>query len=172
MVFDTSCLSCFARAGRLEILRELIAGRRAVVPRAVLGELEDGIALYPTLADVKSADWLEVVPVDSLRELRLFAEYARVLVAGQHNVGESSALAWAEAHGATAVVDDQTAVNIARNRGVRVRRTLSLISAGIHKDVLDHDGAQRLVDNLRTGGARFPCTGAEFIAWAQDKGLL
>ncbi len=138
----------------------------------MLGELEDGIALYPALGDVKGAGWLEEVPVDSLDELRLFAEYARVLVAGQHNVGESSVLAWAEAHGAIAVVDDQTAVNIAKGRGVRVRRTLSLIAAGIHNGVLDREEAQRLVDDLRSGGARFPCTGAEFIEWATEKGLL
>ena len=34
----------------------------------------------------------------------------RRLVAGGRNVGESSVLAWAQVHGATAVVDDQDAV--------------------------------------------------------------
>jgi len=92
--------------------------------------------------------------------------------AGQRDVGESSALAWAEAYEATAIVDDQTAVNIARKRGVQVRGTLSLIADGIHQGILDNGTAERLIDDLRTGGARFPCTDSEFIVWARDKGLL
>ncbi len=172
VVFDTSCLSCFARAGRLETLQSIVAGRRTVVPRAVLEELDNGVADHPALADVRSAEWIEMVPVDGLRELRLFAQYVRLLGAGQRDVGESSALAWAEAYEAVAIVDDQTAVNIARQRGVRVRGTLSLIADGIRQSILDNGEAERLIDDLRAGGARFPCTGSEFIVWARDKELL
>lgn len=93
LVFDTSCLSCFARAGRLETLQAIVAGRRSVVPRAVLEELDAGVADHPALAEVRSAEWIEMVPVDGLSELRLFAEYVRQLGAGQRDVGESSALA-------------------------------------------------------------------------------
>ena len=75
----------------------------------MLGELATGTATYPSLQDAIDAEWLEHVRVDGLPELAVFAEYARVpgsSLAG--NVGEAATLAWAETHGAVAIVDDQT----------------------------------------------------------------
>ena len=42
LVFDSSVLSCFARAGRLELLHQIAAERRRVVTRDVVVELEEG----------------------------------------------------------------------------------------------------------------------------------
>ena len=47
-----------------------------------------------------------------------------------------------------------------------------MIADGIRQGVLDSDAAERLIDDLRAGGARFPCAGSEFIVWARDKELL
>jgi predicted nucleic acid-binding protein len=82
------------------------------------------------------------------------------------------ALAWAEANGGVAVMDDQVAVDIARARRLEVRRTLALVAEGVRTGLLDEPQAAELVDALRAGGARFPCTGDEFIQWASDMGLL
>lgn len=172
LIFDTSCLCCFARAGRLVTLEELTAGHRRVVARAVLEELDAGSRQFPTLAQVPKADWLERVPVDGLDELRFFANYAQLLGAGTHDIGESSTLAWAESNGAVGIVDDQAAVNAARSRGVSVRGSLGIVANGVVRKLLSHEAAVELVDDLRAGGARFPCNGSGFIAWAQQHSLI
>jgi hypothetical protein len=80
LIFNTSPLSHFARAGRLALLDRLTAAYRRVVPQAVLDELRAGELAHPPLADVGNADWLEIVACDGLAELRTFAHYVRVLV--------------------------------------------------------------------------------------------
>lgn len=110
--------------------------------------------------------------VDSLAELRLFAVYARRLVSGQRNVGEASILAFAEANDAMALLDDQPGVQMGRERGVRVRRTLAIVAKGIKDGRLSRQDASVLVDDLIRGGARFPTTAAGFLGWAAEHGLL
>jgi predicted nucleic acid-binding protein len=172
LVLNSSPLSCFARADRLLLLEQLTVGYDRVTVKAVLGELEDGSRTYPALRSVSRLPWLRVEPADDLSELRLFAEYSRRLVSGRHNVGEASVLAWAEAHGAIAVLDDQAGVQMGRERGVEVRRTLALIARGIRDGILSESGAAGLVDDLIRGGARFPTTAAGFIGWIRDHGLV
>ena len=171
LVFNTSPLSSFARAGRLDVLARLTSGHSQVTVRAVIDELQGGYGAHPSLQDVERATWLEVVPVDALEELRKFAEYHRQLGSGPRNVGEASVLAWAESHGAIAVLDDQTAVQLGRARGVTVYRTLRLIAEGLKTGVLSPKSSIELVDSLERAGARFPITSVEFLQWAQDRGL-
>jgi predicted nucleic acid-binding protein len=172
LVFDSSALSCFARASRLPLLDDLSAGFDRVTTRAVMGELEQGSSIHPQLADVADLSWLRIVPLDTLAELRLFAEYSRRLAAGARNVGEASVLAWAEAHDAIAIVDDQAAVQCGKARGVQVKRSLAFVAEGVATGVLSREEAGAVVDELARGGARFPCSGADFLAWASEKGLL
>jgi predicted nucleic acid-binding protein len=173
LVFDTSVLSCFARAGLLDLLEKLTRGYERVVPRAVRVEIANGVADHPQLAEVAGCDWLVEVPVDSLKELVAFAYYSSRLGAGEHHVGESSALAWAEINGGRVVVDDQDAVQCAKEKHLEVSRSLALIVTGIRKGVLDEAQAAEAIDALISlGGARFPTDGAGFLAWARDKGLL
>ena len=96
LVFNTSPLGHFARAGRLAVLDRLTAAHRRVVPQAVLDELQAGEPVHPPLADVRNAGWLERVACDGLAELRAFAHYVRVLGAGECDIGEASVLAGAE----------------------------------------------------------------------------
>jgi len=46
------------------------------------------------------------------------------------DVDEAATLAWAETHGAVAIVDDRAARNVARHRGVTVHGSLWLITRG------------------------------------------
>jgi predicted nucleic acid-binding protein len=172
LVFDSSPLSCFARSGHLVLLERLTVGHERVTTRAVLNELESGCADFPRLQDALALPWLSPVPVDRLDELRLFAEYSRRLVAGDRNVGEASVLAWAEANGGIALIDDQAAVQVGRERGVEVRRSLALIARGVRVRLMSKAEAAGLVDDLLRVGARFPCAGDEFVAWAMAAGLL
>lgn len=172
LIFNTSPLSHFARAGRLALLDRLTAAYRRVVPQAVLGELRAGELAHPPLADVGNADWLEIVACDGLAELRAFAHYVRVLGAGERDIGEASVLAWAEVNGGIAVIDERAGTQAAQVRGVTVHGTLWLIANGLNAGDLLLPEAERLVDQLRSTDARLPCSGAEFFEWAKAQGLL
>ena len=89
-----------------------------------------------------------------------------------HDIGEATVLAWAEANGATAFTDDDVAVQIGRERGVNVVRTLALVARGVRHGLLTESEADRLVDELLRAGGRFPFRPGEFISWARDQGLV
>jgi predicted nucleic acid-binding protein len=149
LIFNTSPLSHFARAGRLALLDRLTAAYRRVVPQAVLDELRAGELAHPPLAD-----------------------YVRVLGAGERDIGEASVLAWAEVNGGIAVIDERAGTQAAQARGVTVHGTLWLIANGLNAGDLLLPEAERLVDQLRSTDARLPCSGAEFFEWAKAQGLL
>lgn len=131
LVFDSAPLSGFARAGSLLLLEQLTVGDERVTTPAVMDELSAGVSEHPQLHDIQGLAWLRVVPTDSLEVLRLFVIYANRLGSGVHDLGEATVLAYAEAHGAVAFSDDQAAVQLGRERGVRVQRTLSLVARGL-----------------------------------------
>ncbi len=172
LVLDSAPLSTFARARRLALLDQLTAGDERVTTRAVLEEIRDGVSDHPELQDVLDLAWLRVEALDTLDDLRLFAEYARRLGSGTHDIGEATVLAWAEGHGATAFTDDEAAVQIGRERGVRVVRTLALVARGVRRDLLSDEQADLLVNDLLRAGGRFPFGPGEFIPWAREQGLL
>lgn len=172
LVFDSAPLCCFARAGALATLERLTAGDERVTTQAVLDELRRGVPQHPELGEVLDLPWLLPVGVDSLAELRCFAAYANRLGAGGRDIGEASVLAWAEVHGAIAFTDDQAAVQVGRERGVEVKRTLALIARAVRLSILTEPEAEQLVDALIRAGARFPLESAAFLVWARDQGLL
>jgi predicted nucleic acid-binding protein len=171
--FDSSVLSPFARAGRLDVLDRLTRGRPRVITEAILVEIERGCFQHPRLAEVRALSWLEIVRVDSPHQLEVFNEYIRILGTADRNIGESSILAWAEATSSMVVMDDDDAVRAARGRNVVVLRTLTLICSGLNQKLLTNEQACTLVDELASeGGARFPCDGAGFVQWAERNGLV
>lgn len=172
LVLDSAPLSAFARANRLEQLDLLTAGDDRVTTSAVVEELREGLPIHPELQDALDLPWLRIERLTELEELRLFGEYARRLGSGTHDVGEATVLAWAEAHGATAFTDDEVAVQVGRDRGVEVKRTLALVARGARRGVLSNTDAQQLVDELLHAGARFPFGPGEFIRWAREHDLL
>lgn len=128
LVFDNSPLSHFARARELGALEAITAVHDRVVTQAVLDEIARGSVEHPELAQVSRLDWPRVVRVDGLPELQAFAEYASRLGSGARDIGEASTLAWAEVHGATAILDERAGTRQARERGVDVHGTLWLIA--------------------------------------------
>lgn len=174
LAFDSSPLSHFARAGQLETLRAICSSFHCVVTDAVFQEVQRGTHDYPALLDILDADWLERVGLRELDVLGLFAEYARVLGSSRKgDVGEAATLAWAEAHGATVIIDERAAVNVGRHRGVETRGTLRLVADGINARVLTEAGAVRLVGALLDTSAWFPFSNAEdFLPWARSEGLI
>ena len=173
-IFDAGPLSAFARAGRLATLRDILGDARCLVTEAVRDELRRGVMTYPSLHDALDTDWLELVSVDGLAELGAFAQYVRLIGSTRgRDVGESATLAWAEVHGAIAVVDDRAAVNAARQRGVEAHGTLWLVVRGVKGGVVTEAEATALVAALRDAGAWFPFASADdFIPWARAQELL
>ena len=175
LVFDTSILSCFARANRLQLLDQLTASnQRRVTTRAVIGEIENGIPIHQALVSVGEQGWLEHVPVDSLEELVHFAEFAKRLVDQKgRNIGEASALAWIKVNGGILLTDDQIAIQFAKEQEITTLRTLRLLCQSVCSKLLSQEEAATLVDELIVGGARFPCKGgAEFLSWANREGFF
>lgn len=172
LAFDTSPLSHFARAGILSELAALTADDERVVVQAVADEIKAGIPKYPELSEVAALPWLVEVRVDSLQELRIFAQYARLLGSGARDIGEAATLAWSELNGATAIVDERAGTRLARQRGVEVHGTLWLIARGLRTDSISTRMAEDLVDQLNDTEAWFPCEGATFLTWARENALL
>ena len=173
LVLDASPLNHFARAGYLATLQKLLAGHDCVTTRAVIGELAKGAERHREIGDAVDLEWISVVRCDELRELYLFAQYMKQLGNEERNAGEASVLAWAEANGAVAYVDDQVACNIGRNRGVTVHRTLHLVVNAVRADLMTEDAAQALVRSLMDSDARFPAAaGDDLFGWARSQHLF
>lgn len=179
LIFDNSPLSAFARAGALPILEKLSsAWPRRLVTQAVLGELARAPDASAELLAVADLLWLEAVPLDdSLNGIAILAHYTRVLGSGvdevfPRDVGEATTLACAELQGGIAVLDEQAGRRAGTERGVEVHGSLWLIARGIRQSVVTDVLATDLVDRLRASGARFPCSGSEFLAWARVQSLL
>lgn len=173
LAFDNSPLSAFGRAGRLNVLETLTSRfSRRVTSQAVLDELAIGASTYPGLEDIPAQQWLQIVHVDSLPMLKVLAWYTQRFGSTERDIGEASVLAWAEVTGAAALVDDATARQVAKERSVRLMGSLGLIADGINARLLTERDAAGLIDDLRSAGARFPCTGGTFLQWAEDRGLL
>jgi len=106
-VFDAMGLSHFARAERLDVLRDLLVDKECWTTQVVLEEVRKGVTTYPALRAVLAADWIKVARLDTLDEIRLFALWARRLGSGERDLGEASVFAAAELRSATAITDDQ-----------------------------------------------------------------
>lgn len=91
-VIDAMCLSHFARAERLDILRDLLVDKECWTTRVVLEEVKQGVAAYPVLNGVLAADWLKVAQLDTLDEIRCFALWVNRLGSGERDLGKRACL--------------------------------------------------------------------------------
>lgn len=167
LVFDTTSLSSFARADRLDVLGDLLAGAETHVPHVVREEIRDGIAAHPALAHVLDVEWLRTFPLDTIGRLRRFTQWASRVGAGSRNLGEASVLAAAEELGAVALIDDRDATRVGRAYGVSVHGTLWLLGCACRDGKLTEVGAGNIVDSLAATGMRLPCAGADFPRFAR-----
>lgn len=171
-IFDTTCLSHFARADRLDELADLVRGTDCRTTELVKEELLKGAEVYPQIRWVLSADWLVVEPLCGLEDLRAFSDWSSRLGAGVRGRGEASVFAVAERTGGIAICDDQDAVRVGRKYRISVHGTLWLLCRACGAGKLTEGQAGRLVDELTAHGMRLPCTGAQFSRWARRVGLL
>lgn len=170
--FDTMCLSHFARADRLDVLRELLLERDCWTTSVVQAELRRGAEFYPSLAGAVDLEWLRVAPLDTLEQLSSFVKWANRLGSQERDLGEASVFAAAELLGGIAITDDRDATKVARRHRAEVHGTVWLLAQACRSDKLTRIGAGSIVDALRETGARLPCTGTEFPSFAVEHGLL
>ncbi|MFB7461404.1 hypothetical protein [Streptomyces sp. NPDC056188] len=173
LVWDTSPLFHAIKAGKLDILGDAArtwqgGGRRNVTTQTVVDELGTyGLSLA-------SADWLEIVHVDHLNELTALVKWMDQVSGSKSNEGEATVLAWAEIHGATAVIDDGDARRIAgkQKNPLPVWGSLRVIATAVSDGHATEYVGSNLVDALIDSGARYPCARGQFISWAKQNGLL
>lgn len=172
LVFDATCLSHFARADRLDVLRGLLSADDCWTTQVVLQELRKGVAEHPALEFVTEGNWLNVAEFDTSSMTIRFAQWARRIGAEDRDFGEASVFAIAELRGGIAITDDRRAVAVAQAAGLTVHGTIWLLGRACRDGKLSEPGAGGLIDALRGTGHRLPCTGTEFPAFARRYKLL
>ncbi|MFI9453843.1 hypothetical protein [Amycolatopsis sp. NPDC052450] len=172
LVLDAMCLNHFARADRLDVLRDLLISDECRTTYVVIEELRLGSATHPALRDALALEWIKVHRLDTIRELECFVKWAERIGAGERDRGEASVFAIAESADCTAITDDQAAIRVARRYGLEVHGTIWLLARACRDGKLTEVAAGNLIDSVRDTGMRLPCTGAEFGEWARVQGLL
>ncbi|QGN48434.1 hypothetical protein GKC29_17370 [Micromonospora sp. WMMC415] len=172
LVLDTMVLSHFTLADRLDILQDLLIGADCWTTQVVIEELRAGATARPELSAVCEVDWLSRAHLDTLAEIRCFAKWTQLLGAEERDLGEASVLAAAELRGGIAITDDRDATKVARTHGARVHGTIWLLAGACRAGKQTETAAGNLIDALRATGARLPCSGAEFPAYARKYRLL
>jgi hypothetical protein len=124
LVLDTTALSHFARADRMDELRKAVADDEPVLVAEVGAELIQGITDYPSLGSAVSDGWLKPVELEELPELAAFARYKGELGGGpERNNGEAAVLAWVTVNGGIAIIDEIVA------RVIGARERLQVLAA-------------------------------------------
>lgn len=108
MIADASPLIVFAKAGRLDLLREVVG--RLVVPDEVWRELVSDTA-KPGAGDLLKAPWISVVASEEAMR--------GAVIPGLH-LGERAVVALAVATGDAVLMDDRRGRAVAERLGVRV----------------------------------------------------
>jgi hypothetical protein len=127
LVFDTTALSHFARAGRTDELRIAVADDEPVLLAEVAAELARGIPSYPPLGSAAAGGWLKQVELEELPELAAFARYKGELGGGpERNNGEAAVLAWVSVNGGIAIIDEVVARAIGNRERLQVHGSLWL----------------------------------------------
>lgn len=171
-VLDTMLLSHFTLADRLDVLQDMLLDVDCWTTQVVIEELRSGATTRPELIAACEVDWLKKAQLDTLDEIRCFTAWARRLGAEERNLGEASVLAAAQLRGGIAITDDRQATKVARAYDAEVHGTIWLLAAACRTGKQAEAGAGNLIDALRATGARLPCSGADFPAYARRYHLL
>jgi predicted nucleic acid-binding protein len=161
-IFETTVLSAFALANRLDIVRELYSGR-ATWTLVVHDELMQGVKEEPRLGDAVAADWLgEPQPVfDTARVENLRQRLGGRPHDDRHH-GEATCIALAEQIGAGILLDDRDAKRLAEASEIPTGTTLSVLTVAVREGQVSADGASELLSDLiDRHGRRLPRLPAE-----------
>lgn len=143
LVFDSTALNHFAKAGRLPELRAIVEGYQCVAPAEVSSELAKAAAEYPALGSISAQSWLRPVELGEIGEIVAFAQYKHELGGGpDKNIGESAVLAWVSVNGGIAIIDEAAATSIGEQDSLAIRGSLWLIIRSCKEGKLDRSAAE------------------------------
>lgn len=164
-IFETTVLSAFALAGRLDIVRELYSGR-AMWTLVVHDELMRGMKEEPLLGDAVAADWLgEPQPVFNTARVENLRQRLGGGPSDDRHHGEATCLALAEQAGAGVLSDDRDAKHLAEALEIPTGTTLSVLAVAIRESQVSADEASELIaDLIDRHGRRLPRVTAEQLA--------
>lgn len=173
IVFDTTALIHFTRAGRLRELQASSTEDEAILLASVARELEQGGPHQKGLVPA-TEEWLKPADLTEMAELAAFASYKAELGGkAERNNGEAAVLAWISVNGGTAIIDEAVARNVGQEDGLAVHGSLWLLSRSFNEAILDRATVEGVVSDLIASGMRLPCTkGTDFIPWAQSVSLI
>jgi predicted nucleic acid-binding protein len=167
--WDASSLAHAVRIDRLDVLGDLARG-----------PADSPWSHYTTAAVMEElarfgqaeAEWLEVVHVDGIGELGALARWMGRVATPTHSKGEATVLAWAECHGAIAIVDDRDARRVAQKYNQNVHGLLWIVAYAVRDGRWNISSAGAFVDQLLASGARYPFDSGGFERWARKSGLI
>jgi hypothetical protein len=115
IVLDTMCLMHYALADRLDVLGELLVGSQCFSTVVVRGELHDKSTSRPQIATALQLPWLDFAPLDSIDDLRRFANWHGLEVHGNFWL-----LARAVRDGKTTLAGSCAIIDMLRDSGLRL----------------------------------------------------
>jgi len=130
IVADASSIISFARANRLDLLKQVV--KNLIIPEAVYEEIVIKGSGKPGASEVNSALWIEVRKINARNKLAALPD-----ILGE---GEKEAIVLAEEQESFLLIDDPQARREAQ------RRKLKLISS---PDILQEAKNQNLIPNVR-----------------------
>ena len=125
-----------------------------------------------SLLDLAVPGRLEVVSLDDPREVEALARWLDRTSSGAVGRVQATVCAWAEVHGAAAVLDDRGTRRVAAPGGLTAFGTLRVVARAVASGQVSGDAASGLVDRLIADGARYPHGPGGFLPWAREVGHL
>ena len=147
-VVDSSTISSFALAGRLDVLADF-CGQRSTWTAVVHDELIRGLQAEPALGNAIGLQWLgEPQPVFNLVRV----EELRLRLGGRPNdlrhLGEATCIALAERLDAGVLLDDRDGKRLAESCGLATATTPVVLKRGVSQGLLSEQDASDLLADL------------------------
>src|SRR4051812_41267210 len=121
LVWDASALHPAAVIDRLDVLLDLATrGARRPCRHVTTAAVHEELSTHNLVLPPR----LEIVHVDGLQEVVALSEWVDKMSARRHNRGEATVCAWAQVHGATAVLDDLAARRVSQKGGLHFHGSL------------------------------------------------
>lgn len=148
-VFDATPLIYLAAAERLQLVDELPVP--CVVPEPVHEEVVTK-GIERGHADARRVERAVDAGVLEIRSVAVTDTFDRLRRNENLSEADAAVLAFADEHGATAVMDDQYGRNVADAEAIETRGTAYLLLRLLAADVIDGDEAQETIDAMLDEG--------------------
>ena len=171
---DTSVYTHLARAGYLDLLRQVSPNGTIYVPPTVSREIDAALDLYSDIPAVSDVRWARMVTLTDDEDWTSAFVKADLGGVGHQNLGESELIACAVHRGWIALMDDRAATTIAARKGVRTHDTLwVVVEACSTLPGKSWAWGETVVDDLLATGMWLPVlSGRDLFAWADEQGLV